>query len=74
MLEEFGHAKATLRRCQLRRQADREIDLDDEGALKYARIDLETEINRAADSKGSAGWYLLTRVHIINSKSDFLLT
>lgn len=65
--EEFGQAKTTIRRCRLRRQADQEIDLDDEGAINKLRLDWETESNQAAASNGRAEWYPLTRVNIINS-------
>lgn len=57
---EFGQAKATIRRCQLRIQADQEIDLDDEGAINKVRLDWERESFQAAASKWTAEWYPLT--------------
>lgn len=74
MGEHFGQAKATLRRCRRRRQADQEIDLDDEGAINQARMDWETESNHAADSRGRDEWMTLTRVHIIDFISGRVLT
>lgn len=59
---EFGQAKATIRRCQLRIQADQEIDLDDEGAINKVRLDWERESFQAAASKWTAEWYPLTLV------------
>ena len=72
--EEFGQTKPTLRRCWLRRQADEEIDLDDEGGISQTRINWEMESNHAADSRGRTEWYSLTRVDIINSMSGYVLT
>lgn len=61
MGEEFGQAKATLRKCRFRRQANQEIDLDDEGDINQARLEWEAESNAAADSRGRAEWYPLIR-------------
>lgn len=72
--EEFGQVKATLRRCRLRRQAEQEIDLDDEGNIDQVRLAWEREGNEAANDKGRSEWYALTQVHIINSTSGSGLT
>ena len=74
MGEEIGQAKATFNRLRLRRQADHEIDLDNEGDINWARIDCERENNDAADARGKAEWFQLTRVHIVNSTSGRMLT
>ena len=62
MGEEFGQAKATLKRCRLLRHADQEIDLDDQGSINRVRMEWEEESNKAAESRGGAEWYPLTRV------------
>ena len=63
MGKEFGQAKVTLRRCQLRRQADQAINLDDEGDIDLSRIDVEKE----KESQIRAEWYRLTWVQVIHS-------
>lgn len=72
--EEFGQAKPTPQRCRLRRQADQEIDLDDEGDISQTRMEWETESNNAADFRGRTEWYPLTRVHTMNSMIGYVLT
>lgn len=74
MGEELGQAKATVNRLRLRRQADHEIDLDNEGGINWARIDCEIVNNDAANARGKAEWFHLTRVHLINSASGRVLT
>ncbi len=74
MGEEFGQAKPTLQRYRLRRQADQEIALDDEGDISQVRLDRVKESNDAAESRGWAEWYPLTRVNILNTMSGCVLT
>lgn len=71
---ELGEAKPTTSRRRLRRQADQEIDLDDDGNINRARIKWERRNNDAADANGRAEWLPLTRVHMINSASGRMLT
>ena len=63
MGKEFWQAEVTLRRCQLRRQADQALNLDDEGAIDLSRMDVEEE----KESQISAEWFRLTSVQIIHS-------
>lgn len=72
--EELGQAKANFNRQRLRRQADHEIDLDNDGDINWTRIDCERENNDAANARGKAEWFQLTRVHIINFTSGRMLT
>lgn len=46
--------RLSVHRCRLRRKADREIDLDDEGAIRKARIQREVESNQVAESEHKA--------------------
>ena len=70
MGEHLGQPNPTLERCRLRRLADQEIDLDDEGRVNQIRMDWEKESNRAAKYKGRAEWTPLTRVSIISLQEE----
>lgn len=59
---QLGEAKATTDRQRLRRQADEEIDLDNDRNINRARIDWEKQKNDAANARGKAEWCRLTRV------------
>lgn len=49
-------ARLSLQGCRLRRMADREIDIDDEGAINQARIDWEVERKEVAEAERSYEW------------------
>lgn len=57
-----GEARLSLQSCQLRRMADLEIDIDDEGAVNQARIDWEVEGQKVAEAERTNEWNRKTMV------------
>ena len=58
----IGIPRMSLDRCRLRRNADQEANLDDEGAVNEARICWELESHQAADAARQAEWAKSTGV------------
>ena len=65
MGEELGQTKANLNRCLRRRQADRAIGLDDEGAISQKKNSGERRRKKSAEFRVKIEWVSLTTVRII---------
>ena len=55
--------RMSISRCRVRRNADEEANVEDEGAINEARIDWELESNQVADAARRAEWDKRTEVH-----------
>lgn len=53
---EAGEHRLSLESCRLRRKAEHEIDIDDEGAINQMRLNWEAESERVADAERHAEW------------------
>ncbi len=53
----------SISRCRVRRNADEEANVEDEGAINEARIDWELESNQVADAARRAEWDKRIEVH-----------
>lgn len=55
--------RKSISRCRVRRNADEEANVEDEGAINEARIDWELESNQVADAARRAEWDKRIEVH-----------
>lgn len=62
LARKLGGARSSLANCRLRQRADKEVDIDEQGMIKAARIDWEFDNYYIADIQRRSAWIEMTSV------------